>query len=168
MPTNITAKWADGGIDVSFKKPANESQVQKYAVMVVPATLKDFTLKTATAKSIDSNMKFINVNEEYAVTFKADDTNVAGNRLSDKNSYYVYILSVGEKKSVLSNPVSIVKADAKATVQGKNNLSRGVFEKNAGSMGPGIFASCGEMGVLYKTRFSVRLANACMDIEFAI
>lgn len=35
-------------------------------------------------------------------------------------------------------------------------------------MGPGIFASCGEMGVLYKTRFSVRLANACMDIEFAI
>lgn len=119
VPTNITAKWADGGIDVSFKKPANESQVQKYAVMVVPATLKDFTLKTATAKSIDSNMKFINVNEEYAVTFKADDTDVAGNRLSDKNSYYVYILSVGEKKSVLSNPVSIVKADAKATVQGK-------------------------------------------------
>jgi len=120
VPTNITAKWSNGEINVSFKKAADDSQVQKYAVMVVPATLKNFDLKTVSAKSgSESNMKYINVDEEYAVTFKGEDNDMAGNRLSDKNSYNVYILSVGEKKSVLSNPVSIAKADAKATVQGK-------------------------------------------------
>nr|WP_280521269.1 copper amine oxidase N-terminal domain-containing protein [Paenibacillus mangrovi] len=123
VPTNITAKWNNGAIDVAFKKPANASQVQKYVVMVVPTTLKDFSLKTAAVKSkSDSNMKTVKVDEDYTVTFTAEDKDVNGKRLSDKNSYNIYILSIGDKKSVLSDPipVTVAKTDSEAAdVQGK-------------------------------------------------
>ncbi|GIO32507.1 MULTISPECIES: copper amine oxidase N-terminal domain-containing protein [Paenibacillus] len=125
VPANITAVWNNGSIDVTFKKPADDSQVQKYAVMLVPAASKGFDLKTAANKSgSDSNVKIVNLDEAYAVTFKAEDNDIAGNKISDKTSYNIYILSIGEKKNVLSDPIPVTtaKTDSKAATQGKKQL----------------------------------------------
>ena len=109
---NVNAQTTGSGysysdIVVSFNKQPNETNVQEYRIMVVPAAnVSSFSLEYANTVTLDSNFTTVSPNgQNIQVPLNRANT-VYGTPLDANTTYHVFVLTVAKSGSGLPNVLS--------------------------------------------------------------
>ncbi|MGE7946557.1 stalk domain-containing protein [Lysinibacillus sp. NPDC093688] len=127
---NDVNDYGDGrDLSVSFTKAADESNISHYRIMVVPTSYySNFSLADANNVS-SSNYTTLNKSgkNNYELTLSGNARDVRGNYITDRTSYRVYVLSVGNGNysgsNALSAPTSTITLGKNINVQAVTNLT---------------------------------------------
>ncbi len=119
---NVTAQATGGGysysdVVVSFNKQPNESNVQEYRIMVVPAAnVSSFNLDYANKVTLDSNFTTVSPNgQNIQVPLNRANT-VYGTPLDVNTTYHVFVLTVAKSGSGMQNVLSGPSGQVKLNV----------------------------------------------------
>lgn len=119
---NVTAQTTGSGssfsdIVVSFNKQPNESNVQEYRIMLVPAAnVGSFSLEYANTVTLDSNYTTVLPSGRNIQVSLNRANNVYGTPLDANTTYHVFVLTVAKSASGLPNVLSGPSGQVKLNV----------------------------------------------------
>lgn len=115
--TNINASATNGGIKVTFSKPAGENGIANYAVMLVPsASSSNFSLADANRVS-ERNYKTVTQGVYSEWTFTTTDVDVNGAAIRSGVTYKAFVLSIADGRSATINALSVASREAQMITQ---------------------------------------------------
>ncbi|WIM40615.1 copper amine oxidase N-terminal domain-containing protein [Paenibacillus sp. PK4536] len=115
--TNVNASATNGGIKVTFSKPAGENGIANYAVMLVPsASSSNFSLADANRVS-ERNYKTVTQGVYSEWTFTTTDVDVNGAAIRSGVTYKAFVLSIADGRSATINALSVASREAQMITQ---------------------------------------------------
>ncbi|ODP26521.1 Gamma-D-glutamyl-meso-diaminopimelate peptidase [Paenibacillus nuruki] len=115
--TNINASATNGGIKVTFSKPAGENGIANYAVMLVPsASSSNFSLADANRVS-ERNYKTVTQGVYSEWAFTTTDVDVNGAAIRSGVTYKAFVLSIADGRSATINALSVASREAQMITQ---------------------------------------------------